>query len=175
MENKKSFPRGRHIWAIAFISGIAVIATWILPGIAPTAVARAWTGSSLAVPSIESVLSDRSAIAMGEAPDRAANDVSPEVDGLPAIDSSADFVPGQILVKYRDGAQAEALTQSLLSERARLVQPPSSSNSPALIQLNDLDGLSPEAAKEKTLDAIAELEASEDVIYAEPNFVYSIQ
>ncbi|MEO0852244.1 MAG: hypothetical protein AAFY15_01900 [Cyanobacteria bacterium J06648_11] len=112
---------------------------------------------------------------MGTAPDRSANNVSPEVDGLPALDSTADFVPGQILVKYRDGAQAEALTRSLLTDRARLVQPPSSDNSPALIQLNDLDGLSSEAAKAKTLDAIAELEASEDVLYAEPNFVYSIQ
>ncbi|MEM6446394.1 MAG: hypothetical protein AAF704_07500 [Cyanobacteria bacterium P01_D01_bin.123] len=121
------------------------------------------------------VLSDVRAIAMGEAPESSAGEVPSEVDELPAMDATADFVPGQILVKYRNAQQAEALTDSLLGDSARLVQPPSSDNSPALIQLNDLDELSPEAAKAKTLEAIAELEAANDVIYAEPNFVYSIQ
>lgn len=147
-------------------AGLMAIALWLWP---LPAMAEASHAGGLAP-----LLWERT-IAMGQAPDESASDVPTEVNDLPATDATSDFVPGQILVKYRDGEQAAALTESLLSERARLVQPPSAGNSPALIQLNDLEDLSPEAAKARTLEAIAELEASDDVIYAEPNFVYSIQ
>lgn len=159
---------GRHL-GIALLVGLISLLLWIRPS-------AAMASAPAHKPALaRAVLTDVRAIAMGEAPESSAGEVPSEVDELPAMDATADFVPGQILVKYRNAQQAEALTDSLLGDSARLVQPPSSDNSPALIQLNDLDELSPEAAKAKTLEAIAELEAANDVIYAEPNFVYSIQ
>ncbi|MEO1133553.1 MAG: hypothetical protein AAFX40_12710 [Cyanobacteria bacterium J06639_1] len=174
MKDKRHLTNGRSRWLTAIAVSLIALAIWIWPGGVPVVRAESLAMSARTPTLLSSLQTDIDAIAMAEAP-RAEDNTPPEVDGLPAIDSSADFVPGQILVKYRDGGSAEALTEALLSDRARLVQPPSTDNSPALIQLNDLEGLTPEAAKAKTLDAIAELEASDDVIYAEPNFVYSIQ
>ncbi|HYO90364.1 MAG TPA: S8 family peptidase, partial [Pyrinomonadaceae bacterium] len=84
-----------------------------------------------------------------------------------------DFVPGEIMVRFRDEAQARRVERSSMSVRSK----------GRTIQVNVkefkgsklVDGLRiARVAASDTLQAIEELNAHPDVLYAEPNFIRKI-
>ncbi len=88
------------------------------------------------------------------------------------INSRTPFLPGQILVRYQRPKETARLTEQLTDGEAFVSRLPSTPISPALLQVSGLSNLSPEEAKQKTVDLIQRLVASPEVIYAEPNYLY---
>ncbi|MEO0852245.1 MAG: S8 family serine peptidase, partial [Cyanobacteria bacterium J06648_11] len=90
------------------------------------------------------------------------------------IETDAPFLPGQVLVTFDRADRAELVTQTLLGDRARVTHRPASATSYALVQL-EIDGLDTAAARQRTLDAIAIFLASDEVVYAEPNYILQVR
>ncbi len=75
--------------------------------------------------------------------------------------SSADYVPGELIVRFKSSAGASARSAALSSEGARTA---GNLGLPGLVRVK----LSPGASVE---EAVAELEADPSVLYAEPNYL----
>ncbi|MGD1714389.1 S8 family serine peptidase [Dapis sp. BLCC M172] len=90
------------------------------------------------------------------------------------ISVNAEFVPGEILVQYKEPQSAVAETQKLLGKKATVVETSRNPNIPILIRLSEPEvaAMSEVELKQATLDAIAELLESPDVVYAEPNYIF---
>ncbi len=90
------------------------------------------------------------------------------------ISVNAEFVPGEILVQYKEPQRAVEETQKLFGKRATVVETSSNPNIPILIRLSEPEvaGMSEVELKQATLDAIDELLESPDVVYAEPNYIF---
>lgn len=90
------------------------------------------------------------------------------------ISVNAEFVPGEILVRYKQPRRALEKTEKLLGDRATLQGTTANPDIPVLIRLSgsEVAGMSEAELKQATLDAIAELLKSPDVAYAEPNYIF---
>jgi subtilisin family serine protease len=91
-------------------------------------------------------------------------------------DERADFVPGEIIVRFNEIDPIEA-TQRLLGTRALVALPESPGiDIPVLLRLNDslTSSMDEEELKQTTLDIIDELINSQDVRYAEPNYIITL-
>jgi subtilisin family serine protease len=75
-----------------------------------------------------------------------------------------EYVPGEVVVRFRAGTSAAARTSTLASAEGQLVQ---SLGLPGATLVELADGVSVEAA-------VAELESDPDVLYAEPNYIYRL-
>ncbi len=78
--------------------------------------------------------------------------------------SAPEYVPGEVVVRFRAGTSAAARTSTLAVAEGQAVQ---SLGLPGATLVSLADGVSVEAA-------VAELESDPDVLYAEPNFVYRL-
>jgi Tol biopolymer transport system component/subtilisin family serine protease len=101
--------------------------------------------------------------------DRGTDAASPADRKLPRL----DFVPGEILVRFREEAQAKTVERSTMSVRSGGRSIPV-----AITEFKGhglVEGLRlAHVAAEDTLQAIAELNTRADVLYAEPNYVRRI-
>ncbi|HJQ32321.1 MAG TPA: S8 family serine peptidase [Pyrinomonadaceae bacterium] len=100
-----------------------------------------------------------------------------------AAETRADFVPGELLVRFRPNsnvlrASADVASTSAAGGRA-LVLPVESENGAFDIQVENFggSGIVPglrlgRVAPERTLEAVAALARRADVLYAEPNYIY---
>ena len=90
------------------------------------------------------------------------------------INVNAEFVPGEILVQYKQTQRAVEETQKLLGTRATVVGTSANPDIPVLIRLSGpkVAAMSEAELKQATLDAIAELLQSPDVVSAEPNYIF---
>jgi subtilisin family serine protease len=98
----------------------------------------------------------------GAGTDSAASPAGLERHGAGA--SAPEYVPGEVVVRFRAGTSAAARTSTVASAEGELVQ---SLGLPGATLVSLADGVSVEAA-------IAQLESDPDVLYAEPNYVYRL-
>ncbi|HWW75273.1 MAG TPA: S8 family serine peptidase, partial [Pyrinomonadaceae bacterium] len=100
-----------------------------------------------------------------------------------AVETRADFVPGELLVRFRAGsnvlrASPDVEATANAGGRARVL-PVEGENGALDVQVEDFggSGIVPglrlgRVAPERTLEAVAALARRADVLYAEPNYVY---
>lgn len=90
------------------------------------------------------------------------------------ISVGAEFVPGEILVLYKQPERALEETQRLLRTRAVIAGTTANPKIPVLLRLSspEVSGMSEAELKQATLDAIAELLQSPEVVSAEPNYIF---
>ena len=83
-------------------------------------------------------------------------------------DDTPSFVPGEVVVKFRSGVQLQSL--QTLSVQGMTLQRAQSAGLPrtALYKAGSLD-------EQGTLELVADLSARPDVVYAEPNYIKTIQ
>ncbi|MEO1134245.1 MAG: hypothetical protein AAFX40_16265, partial [Cyanobacteria bacterium J06639_1] len=90
------------------------------------------------------------------------------------IEVDAPFLPGQALVQFDRPERAAELVRELFGNRARIAPDSAAPDSHAIVQF-DLDATSISAARQETLQAISTLLASDDVSYAEPNYILQLR
>jgi len=78
--------------------------------------------------------------------------------------SAPEYVPGEVVVRFRAGTSSVARTSTLASAEGKAVQ---SLGLPGATLVSLAEGVSVEAA-------VAELASDPDVLYAEPNYVYRL-
>ncbi len=90
------------------------------------------------------------------------------------ISVGAEFVPGEILVLYKQPERALEETERLLATRATVEGTTANPKIPVLLRLSgpEVAAMSETELKQATLDAIAELLQSPDVVSAEPNYIF---
>lgn len=90
-------------------------------------------------------------------------DITGTVSIVSAAETAADFVPGEVIVKFRPGVRAQALDGLRPLRDLALTG----------TRLYELSGLSPQSgdAREATLRGVAALAARSDVVYAHPNYL----
>jgi thermitase len=81
-----------------------------------------------------------------------------------AAAAAPEYVPGEVIVRFRAGTTAAARTSTLAGAQGQAVQ---SLGLPGVALVRLAEGVSVEAA-------VAELESDPDVVYAEPNFIYRL-
>jgi Subtilase family len=90
------------------------------------------------------------------------------------ISVSAEYVPGEFVVLYKQPERAVEETARLLGTRATVEGTTENPDIPVLLRLSgpDVATMSEAELKQATLDAIAELLQSPEVVYAEPNYIF---
>ena len=78
--------------------------------------------------------------------------------------AAPEYVPGEVIVRFRAGTTTAARSSTLASANGRVVQ---SLGLPGATLVRLADGVSVESA-------VAELESDPDVVYAEPNYIYKL-
>jgi thermitase len=109
-----------------------------------------------------------------------------QVNTQPVVGSSeqgADFVPGEVLVKFKSNAKEKNIVDvNGLSVNAKTIKSSKQTDSSGFVKLDlsnknidlsNISGLSdaPKISKEQTLEAIKTLKSNPNVEYAEPNYI----
>ncbi len=85
----------------------------------------------------------------------------------------AEFVPGEILVKYKQPERSAELTDSLMTVNTTMQESAANPDIPVLLRLTgeEFSTVSETALKRITLEQIELLLQSPEVVYAEPNYI----
>ena len=97
-------------------------------------------------------------------------DLSPEQTGQARVAAQGDYVPGEVLIKFKSGTDDAKVLKALSKVKASKVE---KILTEMMKKTGDNQGVTHATTSLDVMAAISELQALPEVEYAEPNYIYT--